>query len=415
MNLTAASSTERDVMLANFKETSSLDHVKPNKPSIHVKTENPQAAVPTALPKGRLVRLREGSGEQFYGETSFFQINPSEADDVATDFGMMAVTPPAHTTPKDTHQSSPVDPFSTDPLSPEQNAIVAHSFSTPRTPMCQKLMGVFFDQQYYFHMCLYREYFLRDYKAGGGPYYSDLLMYAICAMGALASPDDTVKDLSDVFSNRAQELLYESALDSPNLTTLQALLLLGHRDIGRGKSSRGWVFTGMAFRLAQGMGLHLDPSHWQTPNDTDVEREISRRAYWAAFIADKQLSLYFGRPPALYPSESDVNKSIRLMYPPDWDSLLDDYIKNNTTPTEYEDDLSFVGSFVQQAELCKIVHRMITEVFQNHNTKADATILASSAKGIHVALTKWLADLPARLHWNQWSRGPVASYILHLQ
>jgi hypothetical protein len=77
--------------------------------------------------------------------------------------------------------------------------------------------------------------------------------------------------------------------------------------------------------------------------------------------------------------------------------------------------LSFVGSFVQQAELCKIVHRMITEVFQNHNAKADASILAASAKGIHVALSKWLADLPARLHWNQWSRGPVAAYILNLQ
>lgn len=47
---------------------------------------------------------------------------------------------------------------------------------------------------------------------------------------------------------------------------------------------------GMAFRLAQGMGLHLDPSHWNTPRDTDVEREISRRAYWAAFIADKSVS-----------------------------------------------------------------------------------------------------------------------------
>ncbi|KFY34815.1 hypothetical protein V494_06449 [Pseudogymnoascus sp. VKM F-4513 (FW-928)] len=401
MNLTAASSSERDVMLANFKETS-MEHLPP----LPALAKEIPLAPP--LPKGRLMRLKEGSADQFYGETSFFQINPSETDNTEADFSIVAAaTPPVQVKPESQSPESPLG------ISPEGN-IVEHSFSTPWTPMCQKLMGVFFDQQYYFHMCLYREYFLRDYKAGGGPYYSDLLLYAICAMGALASPDETVRDLSAVFSNRAQELLYGSALDSPDLTTLQALLLLGHRDIGRGKSSRGWVFTGMAFRLAQGMGLHLDPSHWNTPRDTDVEREISRRAYWAAFIADKQLSLYFGRPPALYPSESDVHKSNRLIYPPDWDSLLDDYIKNNTTPTEYEDDLSFVGSFVQQAELCKIVHRMITEVFQNHNAKADPSILAASAKGIHVALSKWLADLPARLHWNQWSRGPVAAYILHL-
>jgi len=231
MNLTAASSSERDVMLANFKETS-MEHLPP-KPRIAK-----EIPIPPALPKGRLVRLKEGSADQFYGETSFFQINPSETDDVETGFSIMTVTPPALSTQQTTN-SSP-EPLAVIP----ENAVVAHSFSTPRTPMCQKLMGVFFDQQYYFHMCLYREYFLRDYKAGSGPYYSDLLMYAICAMGALASPDETVRDLSDVFSNRAQELLYGNALDSPDLTTLQALLLLGHRDIGRGKSSRGWVFTG---------------------------------------------------------------------------------------------------------------------------------------------------------------------------
>ena len=265
-------------MLANFKETST--EFFPPRPTI-IKRESISAAPP--VPKGRLVRLKEGSADQFYGETSFFQINPSDTDEVEANFQMMAVTPPKQLTPQQTTQSSPVDPNS------PENQMVAHSIGTPQSVMCKKLMGVFFDQQYYFHMCLYREYFLRDYRAGGGPYYSDLLMYAICAMGALASPDETVRDLSDVFSNRAQELLYGNALDSPDLTTLQALLLLGHRDIGRGKSSRGWVFTGMAFRLAQGMGLHLDPSHWQTqtPHDSDIEREISRRAYWAAFIADK--------------------------------------------------------------------------------------------------------------------------------
>jgi hypothetical protein len=230
MNLTAASSSERDVMLANFKETS-MEHLPP----LPALAKEIPLAPP--LPKGRLMRLKEGSADQFYGETSFFQINPSETDDAEAAFSIMTVAPPVQVKPES--QS----PESSLAISPEGN-IVEHSFGTPWTPMCQKLMGVFFDQQYYFHMCLYREYFLRDYKAGGGPYYSDLLMYSICAMGALASSDETVRDLSAVFSNRAQELLYGSALDSPDLTTLQALLLLGHRDIGRGKSSRGWVFTG---------------------------------------------------------------------------------------------------------------------------------------------------------------------------
>lgn len=109
-------------------------------------------------------------------------------------------------------------------------------------------------------MCLYREYFLRDYQAGGGPHYSDVLMYAVCAMGAMAGDgriipiynDMSTHDLSDFLANRATELLYGGALDTPNLTTLQALLLLGQRDIGRGKSSKGWLLTGAwVWTLAQ--------------------------------------------------------------------------------------------------------------------------------------------------------------------
>jgi hypothetical protein len=263
-------------------------------------------------------------------------------------------------------------------------------------------MATFFKNQYQYHMCLYREYFLRDFDAGAGPYYSDLLMYAICAMGALASEEIALRELSDVFFNRAQQLLYGSALESPNLTTLQALILLGHREIGQGKMSKGWLLSGMAFRLAHEMGLHLDPSNWKGSDDSRVDREILRRTYWAAFVADKHLSLYFGRPPALYPRQSDVNDTIRIPYPPEWESLLNTYIMKGTSETAYEDGLALVASFVQQAELCKILHRMIIEVFENRSANTDETVLATSVKDIDVALKKWSANLPAKLHWNQW-------------
>ena len=73
-----------------------------------------------------------------------------------------------------------------------------------------------------------------------------------------------------------------------------------------------------------------------------------------------------------------------------------------TSETAYEDGLTLVASFVQQAELCKILHRMIIEVFENRGANTDETVLATSVKDIDVALTKWSANLPAKLHWNQW-------------
>jgi hypothetical protein len=119
-------------------------------------------------------------------------------------------------------------------------------------------MSAFFQHAYYYHMVLYREYFLRDYKAGRGPYYSDLLFYAIASMGALVCQDNTARDLSDVFYERAVRLLYGGALDSPNITTIQALLLLGQRDVGRGKQSQGWLLTGPRLFHRQGTLTNRD-------------------------------------------------------------------------------------------------------------------------------------------------------------
>ena len=138
-----------------------------------------------------------------------------------------------------------------------------------------------------------------------------------------------------------------------------------------------------------------------------------RRVYWACFIADKQLSFYFGRPPALHPSEADVHDSVRIAYPLDWDFLLDEYIKKDTQRTQYEDGVAFTSCFTQLANLSKVVHRIIAEVFE-YRKSPDASILAASTKSVHVALTKWLADLPAKLHWNLWTKSAVPPYILHL-
>lgn len=70
----------------------------------------------------------------------------------------------------------------------------------------------------------------------------------------------------------------------------------------------------MAFRLTHEMGLHLDPNNWGDADQPSLDIEILRRVYWAAFFVDKQLSLYFGRLPALYPQESDIRNTIWIPY-----------------------------------------------------------------------------------------------------
>lgn len=282
----------------------------------------------------------------------------------------------------------------------------------PHDEMSQKLMATFFKEQYQYSMVVYREYFLRDYDIGSGKYYSDVLLYAICALGALQY-DDTL-NVSEVFAGQAQTLLYGS-LDNPDLTLLQALVLLGYREIAVGRTSKGWLYCGMAFRIAHEMGLHLDPSNWDGFTGFHRDREILRRVYWAVFTADKQLSLYFGRPPALYPNESDVRNTIRLQYPPDWQGLLETYLCEKVSATEFEDGVALVGSFIYRAELSKIIHVMITDLFENRRGDSDPAVVAAKSRQIHVSLTKWLSSLPGTVHWNQWTVGKVPPSVLHLQ
>lgn len=402
--LAVADSAERDEMLSEIalSPPASLDITQKSQID-HAKSNTDPKVVAAQVRSGQLRRPRSSHATQFFGGTSAFHIHLSQEvslspDEITTHLESNS-TPLMMNIPEVSASSSPRDP----------------SFVyAPHDETSQACMAAYFKYQYQFHMLIYREYFLRDYDVGSGRYYSDALLFAICSLGAMQLDDS--RSVSDIFAHQAQQLIY-AALDSPELTTLQALALLGYREIGVGHTSKGWLFAGMAFRLAHEMGLHLDPNNWDasTEGTSNRDTEILRRVYWAIFIADKQLSLYFGRPPALHPSESDVRNTIRLQYPPDWEGLLDTYICKGASATEFEDGVALVGSFIYQAELCKIAHLMITDLFENRRGNVDATVAAARSRQIHVSLTKWLSSLPGTLHWNQWTVGVVQPSVLRMQ
>ncbi|KAF2970272.1 hypothetical protein GQX73_g3295 [Xylaria multiplex] len=339
---------------------------------------------------GQLRKTRSGSSAHFYGGTSLYNIRLSESGSVSSS---VVVDSTFDAEMASTNMTETM--FSQTLWNPVQFA--------PHDNVSQRLMAAFFKHQYQYSMCIYREFFLRDYDTAGGRHYSDLLLFAICATGALAT-NETL--LSEIFANQAQALLYPS-LNHPDLTVLQALILLGQLEIGQGRASKGWLFC-------DEMGLHLDPNNWHNTQDPDVEREILRRSYWAAFVVDKQLSLFFGRPPALYPQVSDVRGTERIPYPPDWANLLDTYIAPDTSVTAFEDSPSLVNSLIYRIELYRIVHSMITEIFENRRTNAGGTVVAATITRIHLSLTRWLAGLPSNLHWNQWTIGQLPQWVYHL-
>lgn len=313
--LSIAEPEKRDEMQAAFRadpgkipETPKLEIDFPTEASPDVSNESRSPGQGT-LARSRVGQMRwqaVGTSSHFYGGTSLFHLYlAGDAPQVPCDFDL-------------DKQNNASDPRHLE-MSPDPSAWSTKNdlqYHAPHDDTSQRLMATFFRDQYQHSMCVYREFFLRDYDSGGGRYYSDLLLFAICALGAVATGDAADLPLSEVFASQAKVLLH-AALENPDLTVLQALLLLGQREISQCHASRGWLYCGMAFRLAHEMGLHLDPNNWDGTISADIDRQILRRVYWAVFVADKQLSLYFGRPPALYPYQSDVRNTVRISYPPD--------------------------------------------------------------------------------------------------
>lgn len=116
----------------------------------------------------------------------------------------------------------------------------------------------------------------------------------------------------------------------------------------------------------------------------------------------------------MHPSEAQIRDSVRVTYPADWDVLLNEFIDKDTTRIKFEDGPTFIDFFAQLANLSKIIHRMIIDVFENRKD-SDPGLKTASIKSIHLALTKWATELPAKLHWNQWVKSTVPSYVLQLQ
>ncbi|KAH9833806.1 fungal-specific transcription factor domain-containing protein [Rhodofomes roseus] len=87
----------------------------------------------------------------------------------------------------------------------------------------------------------------------------------------------------------------------------QAWLLLAYRNVGIGCLEAGWMHTGLAIRMAQGLGLHRDTQGLISSGLTSEEERVARQQVWAGcIIADRHLSVLLGRPTMIDPADCDV-------------------------------------------------------------------------------------------------------------
>ncbi|KAM5374788.1 hypothetical protein ACJZ2D_006282 [Fusarium nematophilum] len=267
-----------------------------------------------------------------------------------------------------------------------------------------KALMQFFKWQYPQFMFIYREGFLQDHFSDrvNCKYWSSALLLSICALGTLMSPDEEDRRSSEQFYTAAESILMVTGLTRPSIVTVQAFLCLAFYEIGRGNLSKGWGFSGIAFRIAQDMGFQKDPKTWISYDaslTTDEDVEIRRRIYWGCYISDKLISLILGRPVYLYYDDAEVEP---MEQQPDIPELRP---WRSVGFSGSDSDLDKIGSMVpyyrEQIHLSRVIERMLCTLF-SPRSNMDGMSRRACLDTLNIELCRWKAGLPGRAEWNKW-------------
>ncbi|KAI8060365.1 fungal-specific transcription factor domain-containing protein [Gongronella butleri] len=141
---------------------------------------------------------------------------------------------------------------------------------------------------------------------------SPLLICAVCSYACYLVPSDhPIFQKSQMSRNKIFDTLMDRAIQSarsayllPRTATVQALVLLCAHPTHTGDSYRNWIWSGMAVRMAQDLGLHRTVL---THDPTKLAMLEQRRLLWyAVYITDRWCCSAMGRPLAIADSDCDV-------------------------------------------------------------------------------------------------------------
>ncbi|CAO3591833.1 unnamed protein product [Absidia cylindrospora] len=115
---------------------------------------------------------------------------------------------------------------------------------------------------------------------------------------ASASASASASSEGDIFYQRARHLL-DDFMDTPRISTVIALIYMVSYENNiqqqqrTGRSSRAWMYSGMAVRMCLELGLHT--SHYSSQM-SQFDIELRKRVLWTCYVMDKVESCTMERP-----------------------------------------------------------------------------------------------------------------------
>ncbi|ROW05470.1 hypothetical protein VSDG_00220 [Cytospora chrysosperma] len=272
------------------------------------------------------------------------------------------------------------------------------------------LMNMYWNWHYPYFTTLSRKMFWADFLKGkprGPPrrivYCSSLLVNAMLALGchftdapgAYAVAGDS-RTKGDHFFAEAKRLIIDNdEYEKPRLVTVQALALMSVREAGCAREAKGWVYSGMSFRMAQDIGLNLDAGAFAADQEqmSAEETDARRITFWGCFLFDKCWSNYLGRLPQLPKNSYNVPKYEVF---PDEDG--DDWCPytDNGYDTSLRQPARTRAMGLQLSKLCEISSDLLLFFYHpNHIGRSSGkSVELKKLSELHRRLEDWRKELP---------------------
>ncbi|KAL2692489.1 hypothetical protein Neosp_002899 [[Neocosmospora] mangrovei] len=216
------------------------------------------------------------------------------------------------------------------------------------------------------------------------------MLNVVFALGVLHNTELSQQERDDIsytFFRRSKSLLSLDLLESGSTPLVQVLLLMGQYLQTRDITSSCWNIIGMAIRVAQGIGLHLQPeerdegdtSNYQAADQ--LEEEMRRRAWTGCVLLDRILSLTYGRPLMIHSGDAHS----RLLLP----SSIDDELLTRSphSPGAQPMDIpSRVECYIHAIKLQDILGQVLTSFY--HQGSENEKLLEQEASSYNSGMQK---------------------------
>lgn len=168
-------------------------------------------------------------------------------------------------------------------------------YYVPPDELRDHLLELYWRWQNSWQYIVARESFVMDlYVHKTGRFCNPLLLNAILALSSryssrkeLRTDPDNANTAGDRFAAQARVMLHQE-YEAPTTSTVQATALLGLYWASVDREGLGFMYIGMASRMAMNLGLHLDTSGYASRGIISYEDVEARKvAFWGIYVLDK--------------------------------------------------------------------------------------------------------------------------------